>query len=508
MNNWEALVKAALLGTRRETTVPAAGQKELAALLEPLPEGKPAHRLLCTAGTADLFEQVGNAPQKTMRDGPLFTAVNDDRPLCNRQAAYYLSRMVSGPFRTLLPEFLEALRERNQRIPDTLMPNILAHGAKVVAVRPAILPLLSQKDRRLAAANPTWSYASPDMDSWAGLRRIWDDLAPVGRQSLIKQLRSATANIGRELVESTWKIEGDNQRLRLLKALEIRLSMEDEPFLEMALDDRSQLIRRQAAELLAYLPDSRLAQRMAPRVKRFLTWHPDQEKQIQVSFAAIDPDMIRDGVHGGNSKSLARVRAQQLTQLVSAVPLAFWSANWHESPRIVLQALYETNWTRTLFAGFTWAAYRQKNAIWAKEILWMRGMEGGTNKLLDLISNTDFEQLVKRLVAQEQDSDPLLKRGQVVMALHRRSVSFDQQLTELLLPFFAYHFKQEDGKKAPGSLVRSTFLKIARSCPVGLDDHAADQFRETAPQWRSAVNEFFSILKFRREMIAAVESKK
>ena len=41
--------------------------------------------------------------------------------------------------------------------------------------------------------------------------------------------------------------------------------MDDEPFLESALDDRSREVRQQAADLLTRLPDSRLALRMAER---------------------------------------------------------------------------------------------------------------------------------------------------------------------------------------------------------------------------------------------------
>ena len=509
MNNWENLVKTALLGTHREAYTQDLEESALERLLEPLKESGPAHRLLCTAGTMDLYEQVGRSPEKMVREVAMPSLPVDNRSPCCARASYYLSRMLGGPYRNLLPEFLLALQRSGQRLPDTLVPNILAHGAKTSANRPYIIPLLSLRDRQLAAQNPAWTYASPDLDSWSGLRRIWTDLPPVKRQALIKQLRSSHADQARELMASSWKIDHDNQRIRLLKALQEGLNMKDEPFLETALDDRNQQIRQHAAELLAFLPHSRLSQRMTGRVSKFLNWTPDQEQRIAVRFPVISPTMVRDGVVGSKSKQLARIRAQHLIQVVGAVPLSYWTTYWHQSPQAILEAVTSTNWTRTLFAGLSWAAYRQGDAPWAKAILWQRGLEGATSKLVNLLLPGDYALLIERIMDEETGSDPLSRSGPLVTALRRWDQPFDTQLTHMLLPIFADHFSQEQEKRAPGSLVRSAFLNLARTCPpteLPFAEEILGPLTGTVTQWRSTVMEFNHILRFRQEMLNALES--
>lgn len=509
MNDWDNMVKVALLGTHREPFLQEPGDTPLARLLDQLAASGPAHRLLSSAGTTDLYEQVGRSPVRVMRETAVLLAPADDRSPCSVQAEYFLSRMLSGQQRNLLPEFLTALQRSNLRVPNTLIPNLLTHGAKVVATRPTIIPLLSARDRQLASQNAAWAYASPEMESWAGLRRIWDDSPSNKRQSLVKQLRATTPDRGRDLLAATWKIDPDHQRIRMLKSLETGLSMNDEPFLETALDDRSQQIRLQAAELLAFLPESRLCQRMAKRVADFFAWTPEQELRISVSFPSIRPDMIRDGVVGSKSKSLARVRAQRFIQIVGAVPLNYWTDNWDGSPQRILQAVIASNWTRTLFSGLSWAAFRQRNDTWAKAILQTRGLEAATGKLVDLLSPEEYTRLIKGILAEDNLADPLEHRSPLLTALRRWAQPIDVKLAEILFPVFATHFRQDQEKKTPSSLVRSSFLNLAHICPPETVDIASTHLlpvAELSPKWRPIVSHFFHIMQFRKEMLKAVNN--
>ncbi len=72
------------------------------------------------------------------------------------------------------------------------------------------------------------------------------------------------------------------------------LSMADEPFLERALDDRDAQVRRRAAELLAGLPDSRLAARLTAAAGSILTL---KDGALNPVFpAAVNDALWRDGV--------------------------------------------------------------------------------------------------------------------------------------------------------------------------------------------------------------------
>ena len=125
--------------------------------------------------------------------------------------------------------------------------------------------ILGVRGRWLAAKNPKWrKYAgvneAAEPDGALGDRRI---ARATGARS--GALRETDPGRARELVASTFAADPADQRAKFVGELARGLSMEDEPFLEAALDDRSKEVRRQAAELLRCLPESRLCLRMIER---------------------------------------------------------------------------------------------------------------------------------------------------------------------------------------------------------------------------------------------------
>src|SRR5262249_56761837 len=69
------------------------------------------------------------------------------------------------------------------------------------------------------------------------------------------------------LVKETWSGEKAPDRATIVEELATGLGPGDEPFLEAALDDRAKSVRAAAAMVLAALPSSRFATRMADRLR-------------------------------------------------------------------------------------------------------------------------------------------------------------------------------------------------------------------------------------------------
>ena len=109
----------------------------------------------------------------------------------------------------------------------------------------------------LAAHNPDWNYVNSEITD-----KAWQTGSKEARRSLLQRLREQGADKAREKLQKTWKKESAEERASLLAALEINLSMNDEPFLEAALDYKRKQVRDVAAKLLSKLPESRLCQRM------------------------------------------------------------------------------------------------------------------------------------------------------------------------------------------------------------------------------------------------------
>ena len=105
-------------------------------------------------------------------------------------------------------------------------------------------------------------------------RAIWETGTPEQRVSAIRRMRETDPGGARELVGTTWKSDGADERAKFVEAMRTSLSPDDEPFLEAALDDRSKQVRSAAADLLARLPQSAFVERMIERAEPLLAFTP------------------------------------------------------------------------------------------------------------------------------------------------------------------------------------------------------------------------------------------
>src|SRR5262249_7482507 len=154
-----------------------------------------------------------------------------------------------------------------KRAPEELLPSLFELGRMRGELRETILPVLGARGRWLAAQNPGWEYAAGKSDE-----TVWETGSREQRLAFLAGLRKRGAAQARELLASTWAQESPKDRADFLAALENGLSLDDEAFLESALDDRRKEVRRAAADLLARLPESGLCQRMFERARPLLTF--------------------------------------------------------------------------------------------------------------------------------------------------------------------------------------------------------------------------------------------
>src|SRR5262249_16912295 len=154
-----------------------------------------------------------------------------------------------------------------------------------------------------------------------------------GRVALLRQLRHSHPERAIALLQSTWPTDAPDDRVAFIAELEAGLSMQDEPFLEAALDDRRKDARRQAAELRMRLAESALVggmgQRVGPRVRVEKTSGLKFKKLLGKRSLEIDlPDacddaMQRDGIEAKPPQGVGE-KSWWLQQMAGAVPPARW----------------------------------------------------------------------------------------------------------------------------------------------------------------------------------------
>ncbi|MCB8924695.1 MAG: hypothetical protein H6652_03625 [Ardenticatenaceae bacterium] len=502
MTAWNDTIKTALLGTNRAKLPTLPGNNALGQLLTQLPPQEDAASLLTVAGTVALHQQTGWQPRQNAPTPP--TTNPPDLPVCQPHIAYQLDALLEGTQALLLPEMLEALAQTGHRAPEFLLPSLLDKGKKLSQARPAILLVLGQRGRWLAEQNPDWQYASPKVEHWVKLLEMWETAVPVQRHALLRQLRATHPKLGRQILERTWKNNSGLVRNQAIKTLDVNLSMDDEPFLEAALDDRDHLARRAAADLLAKLPQSRLAQRMTQHVAGILTWTPNHERAITVRLPkAITPAMLRDGIPTFKPEEKGKVQSRLLTQIINRVPLSYWTETWQKTPAEIVHAALNSGWPRTLIAGFSTAAIRQNEAAWAEAIILANEFNTSTGRLIPVLPADRCHVLVLQAAKQ---STSLQRSQPLFVFLQHWQQPWPTELGEFWLDMFAQHLQQFK-EKAPDPTLNNIFKRFGQKCDPQLADTAVTKLT-TIPDlnnaWEKTVNLLCETLLLRRNLLAEI----
>jgi hypothetical protein len=164
--------------------------------------------------------------------------------------------------------------------------------------------------------------------------------------------------------------------------------MEDEPFLEMALDDRSHTVRKLAAEVLSALPESRLSKRIEGVAKHCF----NLGQSLEYSAPEMTAQLSRDGISQPNWSDPERVKASQIVDLVGLIHLDFWS-----TPEEFIRAAMNSPYTLSYVTGLSSAIERQKNIGWAKALLIQTSFTANALKLVSLLELSDIEELMGKL---------------------------------------------------------------------------------------------------------------
>jgi hypothetical protein len=430
------------------------------------------------------------AGQRPYRGEPLPAAPPEEQPMVPRPAGERVARILDGEHPRLLPEWLEAAAARGYRLPPELLPQVLDHGARDRSLRVPIGVLAGARGRWLAALNPAWVFVQdeatrvplpgpvvePDQTTAAGPPMdLWEYGTRGDRLAYLRSLRRADPARARDLLRQGWEKESPDDRAAFVNALAEGLSMDDEPFLEDALDDRRREVRGQAADLLTRLPASRLGVRMAERAGRCLTLSGD--RLLAEPPVACDAAMERDGVRSRAPAGTGQ-RSWWLQQVIARTPLGFWTERFgHPPKRIVRMRVAE--WAREVRLGWERAVVLQNDPDWARALF---AVEPLTDLLAVLPPTERAGQAAELVRAQPVD-------GQLIMMLGGIPGPWGPALAEAVLDKIVDTVGHQPWNL--GELVR---LAGERADPAA---HAL----ATALSPEPAVQEVADVLRFRHAML-------
>lgn len=420
--NWDDLIASALIGSARRPLKLDGESSTFGTLNSKLGASSAEVTLLSAAALASLYRKAG---QKAL-DLPASeqqTAPQNSLPECSIRLALILETVLTrNEYNSLLPEFCAGLQAQGKVLHRNMLVRVLRALRQYSGEsRQALIEILGERgiwlmqyEERVSKLQPLETINLDDQDT---VQNSWETSNLNQRLSLLAQLRQHDPARARELLSSNWQKESAQDRAELLGSLELGLSMEDEPLLEEALDNRSQMVRYRASGLLAHIPESPFVARMLERARQYIKVEEAPVKGLTGKIAKLftgnqkvprfavtlppqdDKVLLRDGVDGKQGLYGMGVGAGMLLQIIAATPLDYWTESGFDETSLIKAAQHD-EWSQSIVTGWTHATMRQKNRRWALALVdqpLLASQYGSLNELISLLSREQQEALVVKM---------------------------------------------------------------------------------------------------------------
>jgi hypothetical protein len=487
---WQAMVATAVLGTDRggkPATLPRAIADVAAAGAD----------FLAQSAAVGVYLRAGLAPP---RDQSPLDAETSTPPAF--KAAEQLRTILTENRSPLLVEWCEVARRHGRLVPFALLPEMFRRAQRDRALRPLLQPILGPRGQWLAGQNPQWRDLFAAVDNPDD---VWQTGTPEQRKLLLAVLRGSDPDKARQLVESTWAEDSPEDRTAFLETFATGLSPADEPLLEKALDDKRKPVRDAATKLLARLPTSQLAHRMATRLAALVEYRPASKGLLRKKSSALsvtlpgEPDAAgkRDGLLAKARDGMG-AQAALLSDIVAAATLSLWD-QLSPNPDELIEAALAGEYAEALIGGWRTAAARQKSAAWAEALL-RAVLTLKPQKQVELLPPDQIPPLIAAIPPQRAEA----------LAIERLAARHHRAMEMLQACEFAW--SQELSRAAlvfarDANLQADYVLRHWLSAAAGLRMHpslaaeaAKDWPQEMPPASCAAVDQFVMTLQFRHDM--------
>ncbi|EIJ42408.1 hypothetical protein BegalDRAFT_1526 [Beggiatoa alba B18LD] len=267
---WQTLLKHAILGTAQQPyAVPTASDDILSPLYQQLTTKPTEEQLLSTAALLLISQQVGALPPKAT-EPPIPTCEAETRPLCTPKAAHYLEAILLkdiNNWELLLLEWVALAQKKACIVPPKYLPTLL----NVIQSKPELrgrIPshVVGKRGEWLCQQSSAWKELLVSVDI---NEENWTNASQASRVQWLANIRATDPAKARQLLENTWGSESAKDKQAFLPLFFKNLSLDDEPFLNRCLKERSSLVVLMATRLLSCLP-SALTQQLLSVLDNYL----------------------------------------------------------------------------------------------------------------------------------------------------------------------------------------------------------------------------------------------
>lgn len=494
---WREHVTAALLGTQRRQPPSLTGA--------PPGAGDPAGRLLDQAAVLAVRRRAGRRPGTAE---PIAPAPAESAPIVPPAAAGRLRRILDGDRIRVLPEWLAEAARQGYRVPPRLLPDLLDRGRADRSLRPHIARAAGRRGVWLAMRNVDWAYLVLASGGEAAEDpEVWDTGVRAQRVAHLTRLRTTDPAAAVSTLRRTWATEPASDRALFLATFETGLGPGDEEFLESALDDRGQDVRRIAADLLARLAASAYARRMTDRARACVRAErtPADRSPAQRIIVDLPEDhddaMQRDGIPYHAAERVG-TRTGWLREILARTPLPVWTEVFDTDPSGLVHlpvadvAGHDAPIAKDVHLGWARATIRQRDAWWARALLAYGVLSDEVDvlaALLDVLSGGERDAAAAGLIRRTGGRADLLR------LLDRTPGPWTGELADAVVAALMAAAEGTGDERFLAELCRLAGEHLTPDVAPRLDEPA----RRHAGSWRPAagLDDLADTLRFRHDML-------
>lgn len=518
---WQQALTAALLGSDRQQQVLNASGPLGAALEHLYPNGAlpgdgeaRSQALLRALSLLSLYRKAAQPPRRELPQPAPCPA--DSVPEAAALAAGHLRQLLDSRDVTLLTEWLELAAVYNVRCPAPLVPALLDAAVASKELQPHLKPALGMRGRWLAELQEPWRtvLTRHHYDAEEDVLRRWEEGRSDERCAALQWLRRVQPAAARERLIAVFANEAAAVRAALLATLHVNLGSDDAQFLQSCLADKSQEVRRRAAELLSLLPEASFTLRLQERAHRWLSYESKsgllgrlgaRKGAIVVTLPeAWDAALLGEGLVEKPPRGKG-AKAWWLEQTLSLVAPCHWETQWSLTPAECLALLDGHEWRDALLAGWLNATLLHHDAAWARALLGVArhlNIDAATRQQLWQHLMTEArEELAAQIFASRQAE----AIGDAIEALLQLEERWSETLSRQVID--ALHALIERSRKAldyrSQALLRGAASALAASQFDYFERRFAREWEDETP-WKKTLDEVRARLGFRAAMRAAL----
>lgn len=212
------------------------------------------------SGNEDCFLKTIAAALCFIEAAKLPTPIDCSIPVCPPEAKDYIQEnfafLISAALRDkediLLRYFLFICKKNNKVVPAQLVPQLLNKGLSQKEFREDLSLCCGETGRWLCSLRKEWNALLMETES----EGIWETGTLEGRKNYLLSLRKRDPQKARQLLETSVNAENAATRQAFVEIMKERLSLDDAPFLESLLNDKSQKVKDIALQYLRRIQGS------------------------------------------------------------------------------------------------------------------------------------------------------------------------------------------------------------------------------------------------------------